>query len=154
MDDPAGWQQAAVVLIGDDLAAALPELRQHAESRMTSTADVRRRTGVMAQDPDTGREYPVWTVVHAAIPLRVSGAGKAGVGSTVQTSIPGGTVNRALLTAHFPASTTDLRDGDLIEVTAGETAGLVLEILESDPSDQKTARRVSVRSVQRPERWS
>lgn len=119
---------------------------------MTSTADVRRRTGVMAQDPDTGREYPVWTVVHAAIPLRVGTTAPST--QTVQTSIPGGTVNRALLTAHFPASTTDLRDGDLIEVTAGETAGLVLEILESDPSDQKTARRVSVRSVQRPERWS
>lgn len=42
----------SVVLIGDDLTAALPELREQAESRMTATCTVDRPDGT--PDPVTG----------------------------------------------------------------------------------------------------
>jgi hypothetical protein len=57
-------------------------------------------------------------------------------------------------TAHFPASTSNLRDGDLLEITSGENTGQVLRVVEADWSDQTTARRVPVVATQRPEEWS
>lgn len=131
---------------------ALDRLRARAESRMLSRATIRRTTGRMTQDDDTGRQYPVWEVTHTALPVRVSNSA-AGSGQTRQVTLPGGAVNLAVLTVHVPIATTNLRDGDHIEVTSGESAGLVLKLLEADWSDQKTARRLPVEAVQRPEEW-
>jgi hypothetical protein len=58
-------------------------------------------------------------------------------------------VQVATRTAHF-AHDTDLRDGDLIEITAGELVGSVWRIVESDAADQQTARRVPVIATERP----
>jgi hypothetical protein len=63
-------------------------------------------------------------------------------------------VQLAVRVGHFPAATTLLRDGDLIEITAGENAGLVLQIIEAAWQDQATARRVPVMAVQRPAEWT
>lgn len=119
---------------------------------MLSRATIRRMTGRMVQNEDTGRQYPVWAVTHTALRLRVA-TSAAGSGQTRQVTLPGGAVNLAVLTVHLPATTTDLRDGDHIEVTSGENAGLVLKVLEADWSDQKTALRLPVEAVQRPEEW-
>lgn len=132
------------------LPSVLADGRVLAEARMTSTALVHRRTSTTTQDLDTGREYPVWSTVLQS-QVRVSTSAPSV--QTRTSSIPGGSVNLALLTVHFPAGTPRLNDGDLIEVTAGESAGLVLQVLESDPAEQKTAYRVSVQAVQRPEEW-
>lgn len=131
---------------------ALGRLRARAESRMLSRAIIRRKTGQMAQNEDNGRQYPVWAVTHTALPVRIA-TSAAGAGQTRQITLPGGAVNLAMRTAHLPAATTNLRDGDHIEVTSGESAGLVLKVLEADMSDQKTARRLPVEAVQRPEEW-
>jgi hypothetical protein len=54
--------------------------------------------------------------------------------------------------AHLPHSTV-LRDGDLIEITAGELAGSVWHVVEADAADQQTARRVPVIAAEHPEEW-
>lgn len=126
--------------------AALPTLRAEAEARMLSRCDIRRRTGRTAQNEDTGAEYPVWEIVAANVPLRLAG-------HEVRTeTIPGGERQVARRMAHLPVVTIPA-DGDYLEVTAGENAGLVLEVLEADWADQKTARRVPVMAVERPTEW-
>ena len=120
--------------------------RLAAEARMLSRCTIRRRTGRMAQDEDTGAEYPVWETVAADVPLRLAGE------STRAKSVPGGELQVARRMAHLPVVTIPA-DGDYLEITAGENAGLVLEVLEADWADQKTARRVPVEAVQRPEEW-
>ena len=130
----------------------LAELAQHradAESRMTSRVTVRRVTGETAQDEDTGAVVPVWMVTYTARPFRLGGAAS---GSQTR-DIGGVTTTLAIRTGHLPASTDNLRDNDLIEVTAGENAGLVLRVLEATWQDQATARRVPVVETQRPTEW-
>lgn len=126
-------------VIADDIAAALPEMRAHAESRMTSTATVRRRT--TTPNP-SGPESEVWAVVHSG-PMRLAGASR-GASSSRTLSTPGGDVTLALRVTHWPASTPAFRDGDVVEVTAGESAGTFWVVVEADRADQQTAYRVPV----------
>jgi hypothetical protein len=120
---------------------------------MTSTAIVRRKTGRTTQDEDTGREVPVWDVVVTGSPFRLGGANQGSSG-TRTVSTPGGEAQLALRTGHFPADTEPFRDGDLIDVTAGENAGTVWRVIEADRADQQTAYRVPLVSVARPGEWA
>lgn len=128
------------------IEATLPQLRAEAEARMTSTATVRRKTGVMVQDESTGLEVPEWADVYTG-PMRFVG------GATRTVTIGGVEFQEATGRADFPHDTTDLADGDLIDITAGEWAGTVLSIVEAVKGDQRTARRVPVVEVSRPEEW-
>lgn len=132
------------------IEAELPFLRAEAEARMTSTATVRRLSERVEQDEETGLEVPVWDDIYTG-PFRLGGS--SGAAGTRTVTIGGVEVQVATRVAHFPASTTDLTDGDLIDLTAGENAGLVLRIVEADWQDQATARRVPVVAVDRPEEW-
>ena len=98
---------------------------------MTSTVTIRRRTGNTTIV--NGYEVPEWENVHVDIPFRLDQA--TAVGS-------------------LPWDTTDLRDSDLIDVVTGEWAGSVFSIVEAVKGDQKTARRVPVVEVPRPEEWA
>jgi hypothetical protein len=140
-------------MLQDDLGATMPFLRAQAESRMLSRANIRRRTGRTTQDETTGLEVPVWQTVYADIPCRISGMA-ANTSPYRTVNIAGATMELAARVAHFPHDTTDLRDGDLIDVTAGETAPSVWQIIEADAADQQTARRVPVIATERPEEWS
>ncbi len=133
--------------------AELPFLRAEATARMKSTALVRRRTGETVQDESTGAVVPVWSTVYAAAPLRLGGANQGSTGSRV-VEVDGGELALATRVAHFPHDHDALRDGDLIDVTAGECAGLVLRIVEATFQDQATARRVQVVEDRRPEEWA
>lgn len=128
------------------IARELPFLRKEAEARMTSTATVRRKTGVMTQDESTGLEVPEWAEVYTG-PMRLVG------GATRTVTIGGVEFQEATGRADFPHDATDLADGDLVEITAGEWAGTVLSIVEAVKGDQRTARRVPVVEVSRPEEW-
>jgi hypothetical protein len=123
-----------------------------AESRMTSRATVRRKTGVTTQDEGTGEEVPVWAVVHADLSFRLGGSNQGNAG-TRTVRIGDEEFQQAVRVGHFPANTTGLADSDLIEVTAGENAGRVLRIVEASWQDQATARRVPVVEVDRPGEW-
>lgn len=135
------------------IAAELPFLRAEALGRMASTVTVRRKTGATTQDEGTGAEVPVWADVYTAAPFRLGGANQGSTGSRV-IELPGGEAAVALRTGHFPHDHDDLADGDLIEITAGENAGLVLRIVEATWQDQATARRVQVVEERRPEEWA
>lgn len=138
--------------LGADIAAALPELRAQAESRMLSTVAVMRKTGETTQDEATGLEVPEWATVIAASPFRLGGS-NAGSATYRTLDVGGARVEVAVRIGHFPAETSGLADGDLIDVSAGENAGLVLQIVEADWQDQATARRVPAVATQRPSEW-
>ena len=117
---------------------------------MTSLCTIRRTDGGTTTNPD-GFEVEAWTEVHTDLPLRL--AGSRGDGGTRTVTIGETEVALAVRTAHFPADTEGLSDGDLIEVTEGENVGAVLRIVEASWQDQATARRVPVVEATRPEEW-
>jgi len=116
---------------------------------MNSTATVRRISSRTIQNEETGEEVPVWDDVYVGR-FRLGGAGGAG---TRAVDVGGVEAQVAVRVAHFPAD-ADLADGDLIDVTTGDGAGLVLRIVEAAWQDQATARRVPVVSTGRPSEWS
>lgn len=126
--------------------------RAAAEARMTSRCTIRRKTSATTTDPGTGFQVPVWDAIHTALPLRLASDADAGQSRRIETA--GVEFQVAMRVAHLPASTSDLRDNDLIEVTSGENAGMVLRVIEAGWQDQATARRVPVVATNRPEEWS
>lgn len=117
---------------------------------MTSTATVKREG-----DPTTvgGLEVPSWTVVVADLPGRLAGS-RGGAAQSRTVTIGQTEMQLAVREWHCPASTAGLRDGDVIEVTAGDNAGVFLRVVESAFQDQATARRLPVAEIQEPEGWS
>lgn len=134
------------------IEAELPFLRAEALARMLSTVTIRRLTGRMGQDENTGRQVPQWTETHLDIPCRIGGANTGSSGTRTESTV-GGELQTALRVAHLEHDTANLADGDLIDVTAGEVAGTVWRIVEAEFADQQTARRIPVESVQRPAEW-
>ena len=133
------------------ITSTLAAGRRAAESRMTSRALVRRVDPDNPGTDENGFEVDGWATVYDG-PFRLSGSTRGDAGS--RTARVGDVdVELAVRVAHFPASTTGLRDGDVIEVTSGDTAGIFLRIIEADWQDQATARRVPVLSVSRPAGW-
>lgn len=119
---------------------------------MLSRGALHRTLGTPTQDEDTGREEPAWVEVYVNLPMRLRS--RAAATGTRSVTTAGVEMQLAVMEAHFPADTDDLRDGDLIEVTEGERAGTVWRIVEASAGDQQTARRVPVVEAQRPSEWS
>lgn len=137
-------------MLADDIAWALPQLRAEAEARMLSTCTVRRMTGRTTQNESTGEEVPVWDVIYTG-PMRLGTS--SGNSPTRTETISGVEVQRALNTAHFPVGASGINDGDLVDITAGENAGVVLRVVDAAWADQRTARRYPVESTERPGEW-
>lgn len=131
--------------------AELPNLRREAEARMLSRCTVHRKTGDTTTDAD-GWEVPEWAAVYTNLRLRLGGTPQGGAGFR-RVTVGDVEVDLAVRVASLPASTDDLIDGDLIEVTSGENSGVVLRIVEASWQDQATARRVPVVETQRPSEW-
>lgn len=129
--------------------AELQEHRDDAAALRVSTATVRRRNGYTTVG---GAKVPNWTDVVVGSPFRLGGA-NSGSAQTRTVSIGGTEVQVAVRVGSFPVSVDDLADGDVIEVTGGENAGMFLEVVESAWQDQATARRVPVVQMQAPEGW-
>jgi len=127
-----------------------------AEARMGaenggSTVTIRRKTGNMTTN-DRGLEVPEWAVIHEDLPARLSGtAANSAPYSTQNIGGVGFTVAARVL--NLPASTTDLADDDFADITAGDNAGGVVQLIEVGWQDQTTARRIPVVAVERPEEW-
>jgi hypothetical protein len=129
----------------------LAEFRADAESRMTSTALVKR---VDPDNPATdadGFEVDGWAVIYNG-PVRIGGSPR-GAAASRTARVGDVDVELAVRVAHFPAATTGLRDGDLLEVTSGENAGRFLRIVEATWQDQATARRMPVVEAHKPVGW-
>lgn len=118
---------------------------------MTSRCTIRRKTGNTVID-DENQEVDEWATVYADLPVRIASSPSS---ARSRTQTPGeAEVERATPRADFPASTSDLRDNDYVEITAGENTGRILRIIEADWSDQATARRCPVEATERPTEWS
>ena len=134
------------------LAAREARGRAMALARMTSRCRNLRRTGRQPQDESTGEQSPEWLVIHVDLPIRLDG-GSSSDGGSRTVSMDGFSFEEATGIAHLPASTTDLADGDYIDVTAGEWPGFVCSVVKALRADQKTARRVPIREESRPDEW-
>lgn len=129
------------------IAAAVAAGRVLAESRMASTGTAYRRTGYTL---DANRlQVPAWEVVYTG-KCRI--AGGRGPTSSTPDNTAALDIARSSMVGHFPHA-TELHDGDLIDVSAGESAGLVFRVVEADQGDQRTACRVRIIQAERPAEW-
>lgn len=133
------------------VASALAAGRARANSRMTSTATIKRQSGTTTDA--NGYEVPEWVVVDPDCPGRLAGSPRGGSGSRT-VNVGGVEVTLALREWHMPVSRSAPADGDLIEILTGENAGAVLRVVEGSGQDQATARRIPVVETQRPTEWS
>lgn len=135
------------------LARTTEELRSYADARRESLS----RVAVMRKTGDTtevnGYEVPEWAAVYVDIPFR-SDSSSSGDGGSRGVTIGGVQFEDATGIGDFAATTTDLQDDDLIEVTSGEWTGDVFRIVAAIRYDQKTARRVPIVEEVRPEEWT
>ena len=99
-----------------------------------------------------GLKVPKWVVTHRLLIGRLAGA--RGAAATRTVTVGQSEVQVAVRAWHCPATTTDLRDGDVLEIVAGENAGTFLQIVEATWQDQATARRLPVIEIQKPKGWS
>ena len=112
---------------------------------MTSRVSIRRSTG--GATLVDGYEVPEWATAQTDVPFRLQG------GSTKTVTVGGVDFQEATAVGHLPAG-TQLADGDLLDITAGEWAGSVFRVVEAVKGDQQTARRVPVVEAPRPEEWA
>ena len=129
------------------VTSTIADGRRFAEARMLSRCTIRRKTGEDAEGEN------VWADVYTALPMRLAGTIR-GQSQSRRTQTAGVEYETAMRTANFPATTSNLQDGDLVDITSGENAGVVLRIVEADWQDQATARRLPVVETLRPEEWS
>lgn len=132
-------------MFGDDVAAGLTELREHAVSNMRDECVIERRTGRVL-DEVTLEYTDVWVGVYAGrCRVKVKGTQPA-------ESEPGGrtfVVNDAVV--QVPVDATHYADGDRVTVTASEfdpaLVGVVLSVTSRDLISQATSRRLHVSEV-------
>lgn len=105
-------------MIGDDIAAALPELRQQAESLMTTACVVERKSGTEF-DPETNQDVTTWESVYEG-PCRLAQP-------TVQSVIVAGgqEVTTQPYAGMLPWGTVGVLVGDRLSITAAEDPGQV-----------------------------
>lgn len=132
--------------------AEIADFREDALERMTSRVVVMRKTGARVKNAK-GYDVPEWAAVHVGLPFRSSG-GAGGDGGSRGVTIGGVTFEEATGIGSVPATTADLRDDDLLEVTDGEWVGDVFRVVAAVRYDQKTARRLPIVEAKRPEEWS
>lgn len=129
-------------MLGDELLAVLPELRGHAESRMTSTARV--ETVRAETDPLTGQVAAVVVgVAHESIRCRVRtrSAGPAAV------HVGGASVPESVSIISFPWDTLGLAPGMRVTILTSESpilVGRVFRLTRPPDSEQVTAQRWEV----------
>ena len=92
-------------MIGQDIAAALPELRREAESRMLMA--VRIESVTVSADTSTGADTETVVVVHASIPCRIKDA----VRQERSADMQGVSVVVLGLVLHVPWDTAGLLSG-------------------------------------------
>ena len=126
--------------------------RRAALLRMTSTATFRRKTGATAQNETTGEVGDVWETTHTDLPGRLD-AGHGHAGRVRAVDVAGVQIVAPDPEWHAPWGTTNVREGDYIDVTAGDSAPVVLRVREVPVGDQQTALRLPVEVVDRPSEW-
>lgn len=101
-------------MLGHDIAAALPELRAHAESLMVDALLVEVLTGDVTTDPVTLEEVPEWAEVYAG-PGRVQRPGALSPREQVNGAYEFGVKS---LLAQLPLSAVGIQRGMRVTVVA------------------------------------
>lgn len=126
-------------MLGDDIAAALIELRAQAESMMTSTVTIEHPSGTDF-DPATNEQTQVWELVAESVPARLYAP------KTQPQAVDAGAqqVNSQIYQGTLPWATTGVRASDRVTVTASDDpdqVGKTFTILSVLASGQMIARR-------------
>jgi hypothetical protein len=135
-------------------AAALARGRAWAEARMGavnggSDARVWRKSGLTARDQVSLREHQGFDQVGTdLVPVRV--AGTAANSAPYRTLQPGVSQEQAARVIHFSAAFSDLCDGDVVELVAGQGAGTFWSLVDITWQDQATARRIPAVQIDPP----
>lgn len=132
--------------VGDVLSRA----RARAELLMTDECVIRRSTGTISVDPDTGVATPEYTLVYEGKCKLQTAGGIASqvVSASGDATNVGGNVPVWSLYLHLPMSAVDCRPGDLAQITSSVDPALVgrrlrLVNLQSEKT-HATARRWNV----------
>lgn len=137
-------------MLGHELAAALHELRTHAESRMTSTCLITGPGGEPVWDANEGKYVaaPGATLYDGKCRLRIGNPApqNADAGETAWA------VDRGVLSLPIEG-TANVTDGSTVKITANPhdpgMVGLVLTVLAPHFQTDSTARRLPVQVVTR-----
>ena len=131
-------------MLADDIAHALPELRAQAESAMTSTCTIRKRSTEYTTDADTGEVTPVPGAVVYSGECRVRPAG--GQGGTVDVGGAELFTFDHLVSLPFDADgSANVREGMPCHIDTSPDPALVgveVEVSKVDRGDHITARRL------------
>lgn len=130
--------------LADDVVAALPFLREQAESLMLDQCTI-SRPGAPVTDPDTGVVTNTSTSVYS---------GKCKVqskdSSTSSPEAGGHSFTVVSRQVHVPAGSADVRDDDVITITAATLPQLVGKVYRVDgftPDSFDTAFRLPVKEI-------
>lgn len=136
---------------GSELLPAdeLADLRAIAESSLWSRADVRRKGPLQTVD---GLKVPTWTEVLVDVAFKLADA-TGGRGQSRTVTIGNTQVEVAVRVGKFTADTEGIRDGDVVEITAGDNAGRFVQVVDSLGKDQQAALRLPVIQISKPDGW-
>ena len=140
-------------MLGDVLAATLPQLQAEAESMMQTTAIVERITG-LTTDPLTGAVVEQAEIVYGPTiePHRGRCRVKAGGTKPADADVAGGTVQTSTDELHFPASATGMARGLRATIVASvnqpRLIGNQYRITSPHDAEFQTAQRCPI------ERWT
>lgn len=134
-------------MLGEDVAAFLPELRAQAESLMTAACAI-TRSGPLTWNPSTLQHESSTVSVYTG-KCRVKRGGAQGSAETVADQ----TLTESAYAVHLPVVGSEgILVGDVVTITAcpddAEMVGRVFTVEASPAYSQGTARRVPVRESQ------
>lgn len=134
----------------DRILSTLRRGRRDAERLMVDTCVIRRPTGTIRVDPDTGVASPEYTLVYEGKCKLQTAGGIASqvVSASGDATNVGGNVPVWSLYLHLPMSAVDCRPGDLAQITSSVDPALMdrrlrLVNLQSEKT-HATARRWNV----------
>ena len=136
-------------MLGQEIAAALPELRAHAESLMVDACVIERATGETTFDPVTLEEVPVYAPVHSG-KCRIQRPDT----QTRETVVGGIEFAQRGVYGQLPLSAVGIRKGDRLTVTAvGDTTdpdllGLVASVEANLTKTHPTKRTLVMTEVE------
>lgn len=124
--------------LGEDLAAALPELQAAAESMMVDTCTVRRPTGTGA-DPETGADITTYRE-----PAIYSGPCRLQIRQGQPRDLESGSSTQTvqLVEVHVPAAAGPFAVGDVVEVSRPGSTPRRLRIDGLHEKTYQTAQRL------------
>lgn len=127
-------------MLGHDIAAALPEMRAHAESRMRRNCVVRRVLSVDA-DPETGEDVPVYGPVLYDGPCRLRDRQYGSTALDLSGTAP---ATRSRLELHIPVGSPRLPVHAVVLFDDGTPTYRITDLADGD---DVTARRYPLEMV-------